>query len=154
MSHASPFTTTDANSAAEPKRSAGIFAERPADGLLQRGRHRLPQAGQSRHGLVQLSGKHRLDRGPAERRVAGKHFIQHAAQGIRVTASIDIVLTHRLLGTHVHRRAHRQPALRQSRIRGDADRGRHAEVGDDGVPPMNRMFSGLMSRWTMPRLWA
>ena len=62
----------------------------------------------------------------AERRAAGAHRVQHAAEAEQVGAVVER-LALRLLRGHVHRRAGDDPALRQAGVVGGAGQ---AEVGD------------------------
>ena len=50
-------------------------------------------------------------RRPGERRFAGEHLVEHAAQRVDVRPRRDLPLPHRLLGRHVVRRAEAHPRL-------------------------------------------
>ena len=63
------------------------------------------------------------------RRLADEHLEQRAAKTIDVRATVDRRLGHRLLGTHVGERAHRDAGLRQSLVRTKlGERARDPEV--------------------------
>ena len=69
-----------------------------------------------------------------ERRLAGEHLVEHAAQGVDVGAGGDLALAHRLLGAHVVRRAERHAGLGHPVPAGLAGGERDAEVGHQRAP--------------------
>jgi hypothetical protein len=77
-------------------------------------------------------GEDRLLARAGERRLAGQHLVEHAAQGVDVRARIDGALADRLLGAHVVRRAQREAGLGQPVVTRFVRRERpgDAEVGD------------------------
>ena len=100
---------------------------------------------------TQPLGDHSLRGGPGERRLAGEHLVQHAAERVDVAPGIDR-LAAACSGLMYGRRAERQAGLGQrcssARL---LERLGDAEVGDQRAARLvSRMFSGLMSRWTMP----
>ena len=82
-----------------------------------------------------LSVKHarhdRLGGGAGERRLAGEHLVEHGAERVDVRAGGDLALAHRLLGTHVVRRAERHAGLGHPGPARLARRQRDPEVGDE-----------------------
>src|SRR5207247_1234009 len=79
------------------------------------------------------------------RRFAGEHFVQHAAEAVHVGASIQGSLAHRLLRTHVGRRPHREPRLRESH----PCRGAHGE-GDPEIGAHRLAVLGLTQNPVRP----
>src|SRR5674476_1693191 len=66
---------------------------------------------------------------PIEGRKAHERLVHHDAERVEIAPSID-ELSHRLLGTHVVRRAHRTTARGEAAVKA---RRRDAEVGDERV---------------------
>ena len=106
-------------------------------------RHGRPRVAHRRRRLGQHLGHDRLRGRPGERRLAGQHLVGHAAQRVDVAPGRDLALAHRLLGTHVVRRAERHPGLghpaaaRLARGQGDA------EVGDQRLAVVQQDVLGL-----------
>ena len=75
---------------------------------------------------------------PAERWFARRQLEKHTPQAVEITAPVDRIVRARLLGTHVERRPHHQPRLRQILARRRIERARHAKVGDHDVPPFHQ----------------
>ena len=84
-----------------------------------------------------------LRRGAGERRLAGEHLVEHAAQGVHVAAGGDLPLAHRLLGAHVVRGAERHAGFRHARPAGLAGGKRDAEVGHQGPAVVQQDVFGL-----------
>ena len=141
---------------AERQRSAGTA---PA-----RGRRRAPPppappagaSGRSAPVAAESLGDHRLRRWPGERRLAGQHLVEHAAERVDVGAGVDVALAARLLGAHVGRRADGEAGLGELARRRPPASARAMPKSATSVWPsaVSRMFSGLMSRCTTPCRWA
>ena len=80
----------------------------------------------------------RLHARPRERRLADQHLVRHRTERIHVAARIDGALAHRLLGTHVLRRAEREPGLRHPLAAGALHGERDAEVGHERVAALQQ----------------
>ena len=80
----------------------------------------------------------RLDRRTRERRLAGQHLVQYAAQRVQVAAPIEIVVARRLLGTHVGRCPNGDAGSRERFGPGGADGSRDAEIRDDRVAALEQ----------------
>ena len=80
--------------------------------------------------LRQNLGEDRLGGGTREWRPARQHFVQHHAEGVHVGARVLLLLSGRLLGTHVFGRAKARARLRHPRPAVAAPGQRDAEVGD------------------------
>ena len=100
-----------ANSAAVWKRSAGVRANavppRPPP---------VREHGRAWHAAGEESFREpprddRLCSRPGERRLAGQHLVEHAAERVQVAAGRRLALTRRLFRADVGRRAHRHPRL-------------------------------------------
>ena len=129
---------------------------------LETRRHRAAARGELRRIVVQ-DGVHRLDRRFAvEGAVAGEHLVEHRAQREEVGAGIGREAPH-LLRRHVPIRAdhHAGPRLGERPAPSPA-RCRCSRGGPSLAIPKSRIlarpppvtgtrFSGLRSRWTMPR---
>ena len=87
-----------------------------------------------------------------ERRLSGQHLEQDRTKCVDVSAMIHGPVAHCLLGRHVLRGSERHPGLRQSCAGGLLDSEGDPEISDERMAVENRMFSGLMSRCTTPRL--
>ena len=81
--------------------------------------------------LTQAAGDDRLCRATGERRLAGEHLVEDAAQGIDVAPAIELRLGARLLRAHVHRGAERDAGLGQPLAAGRVERPGDTEVRDD-----------------------
>ena len=92
--------------------------------------------------------------GAGERRLAGEHLVEHAAEAVDVAPGVQLAVGRRLLRAHVGRGADREAGLGQPLVRRPRQRPRDPEVGDQRLPVRSRMFSGLMSRCTTPCRWA
>ena len=88
--------------------------------------------------------------GRGKRRLARQHLEQHDAQRVHVAPAVHHGAAG-LLGTHVMRRPDAEAGVRQPCAPAFA---RAMPKSATGAAPASRMFSGLMSRWTMPRLCA
>ena len=110
------------------------LGERPGD----RGRHRL------RHPTPNCSHGGRLGRDvlthnafrrrPCERRLAREHLVEHTAEAVDITASVEIRLRGRLLGTHIRWGAYGHAGLGEVLIASGLKGPRDAEVGHERVP--------------------
>ena len=69
-----------------------------------------------------------LDRGTNERRLAGQHFVHHAAQGVDIGTTVHCFPTS-LLRAHIGRRAHGKSGLRDRPRRRRRDRPGYPEIG-------------------------
>ena len=123
--------SASAKSAAESKRSAGIFANAcstasaTCTGTDWRSvTHRLDRLGEHLR-------DHRLHRAARVRRLAREHLVQHGRERVDVAARVRVAVARRLLGAHVMRRAEREPGLRDPIGAGVAHRQRDAEVGHE-----------------------
>jgi hypothetical protein len=102
------------------------------DRLLHLHRHRVPHHAHARHLLHQVLRHDGHGVGAGERRLAGEHLVEHAAERVDVGGRPDLV-PRRLLGGHVHRRPDRHARLRELLTGGIVGRARDAEVGDERV---------------------
>ena len=92
----------------------------------------VPRTIDERRDLVErVARDDRLRRRPRERRLSGDHLVQHAAQAVDVAPAVDSRIGHRLLGTHVRRRAERDAGARELGAAALGDRARDAEIGDE-----------------------
>ena len=64
-------------------------------------------------------------------RFSREHLVQHAAEAVHVTPTIDVDVAGSLLGAHVGRRAEHQPGIGELVAAGRDDRPGNPEVGDD-----------------------
>ena len=94
----------------------------------------LANARQCAWGLGQPARDDRLDGRPGERRLAGDHLVEHAAQAVDVGSGVEVSLAGALLRAHVRRRAHDDAGAGETVVTaGRADRAADAEVGDQRV---------------------
>ena len=84
-----------------------------------------------------------LRRGPGERRLAGQHLVQHAAERVHIGSAVDVAVARRLLGTHVGDRPHGHAGLGDLVARRAGHRAGDAEVSHDGVGPLEQDVLGL-----------
>src|SRR4029077_4138363 len=94
--------------------------------------HAGPYPAYTRCRLAEARGKDGLARWTGERRFAGEHLIEHAAETVDVRASIECALGTRLLRAHVAGGAEAQPGLGESLLAAAESAG-DAEVGHQGV---------------------
>ena len=142
----SQSASTSATSRADWKRSSGFLACSLAmmshshcgvSGMISRIGRGVSSAHALQHGQRAA--------GP-ERRPAGGHLVEHAAEAEQVGPLVERLALGLLRG-HVHRRAGDDAALRNAGVVGGPGQ---AEVGDlDPLrgPPSSSMLPGLMSRW-------
>ena len=114
-----------------------------AHGLLDHERHGIAQRVNRRRLLAQYFRDNRVHAATRERRVAGKHFVQHGAQRIPITSRIDDAFAHRLLGTHVLRRTKTQPRLRHALAARALHRACNADVGNERAAIVQQNVLGL-----------
>ena len=88
-------------------------------------------------------GDDRLHGRAGKRRLAGEHLVRHRTERVEVDARVDRLLAHRLLGTHVLRRAEREAGLRHARSARLLHGERDAEVRDERVPALQQNVLGL-----------
>ena len=115
--------------------------ERPPDRLLDQLGNRCPEPAERGRLSGEALGDHRLRRRPGERRLAGQHLVEHAAESIDVASGVDGAAAG-LLGAHVGRRADGE-AGRGEVAAGRLERSRDAEIGDPGVPTREENVLGL-----------
>ena len=102
-------------------------------------------------GLLNRLRDDRLERRPAERRLAHQHFEEHAAQAVDVAAAVEVLAALHLFRAHVGRSADRCARSRSS----PAPMARAMpKSATSAWPASSRMFAGLMSRWTTLQLCA
>ncbi len=77
-------------------------------------RHRVAQNLQMRRLLRHQLRDHRLRARTGHRRLAREHLVEHRCERVHVAPRIDAAVARRLLGTHVLRRAEREPRLREA----------------------------------------
>ena len=121
---------------------------RAGEHALQRGVDHLRDVGPQpphRGGVLrQPLGHDRLGGMPSERRGAGEHLEEHAAEGVEVAPGVDHALAGGLLGAHVGRRADDGADIREPRVPGRLLCGhRDPEVGDEGVSAGEEDVLGL-----------
>ena len=90
-----------------------------------------------------------------EGHLAGEHFVKHDADGVEVALFVGH-LAGGLFGREVVHAAQRRVLLVVHAGGLGGFQARDAEIGhlDLAILASTRMFWGLMSRWTMPFLWA
>ena len=108
----------------------GRACQRLGDDLLDRLGH-VAEGAQARDRLTQAAGDDRLRRATGERRIAGEHLVEDAAQGIDVAPAIEPPVGARLLRAHVQRGAERDAGLGQPLAAGRVERPGDTEVRDD-----------------------
>ena len=150
-------TSASQNSATLAKRSAGSLASARSS-ARSTGRGDLRPARAERAGRFGGVARHR-GRGAAagEGRLAGQHLVQHAGQAVLIAPRVEHRLAAGLLRAHVRRRADRHTRLGDRGAGASLlaqTRGATPKSATTGSPSCSRMFSGLMSRWTMPCRWA
>ena len=136
------------NSSALANRSAGALARAVviASSIASGTASRSPGSRDRVHGMPRHD---RPRRGPAERWLARQHLVEHTGQPIDVTPGIHSVPDRSAQDSC--RPGFPSPArLREPRIAGDLDGLGDAEVSHQRVRTRDRMFSGLISRWTTP----
>jgi hypothetical protein len=74
---------------------------------------------------------------------ACQHLVGHCRERVHVAARIDHLLAHRLLGTHVLRRAEREPGLRHPLAAGTLHRERDAEISHQRMAALEQDVLGL-----------
>ncbi len=110
----------------------GRARQRLGDDTFDRLRH-LAENAQARGRLTQAAGDDRLGRATGERRFAGEHLVEDAAQGVDVAPAIELPLRARLLRAHVHRSAERDAGLGQPLATGGVERPGDTEVREHTV---------------------
>ena len=70
---------------------------------------------------------------PGKRRLPHQQLVQHAPQRVHVAPPVQLPLPGRLLRTHVGRRPHRDPCLRQPLRPSRPDRPRNPKIRHDRV---------------------
>ena len=114
-------------------RSRGrVLAQKLPDEVGQRRRDSRVQRPRVRRRLRHVRDDQVAQRRMRERRAGRHHFVQHAAERIKVGAKIQIGRIAALLGRHVERRPHQRPAARLVHLPGAkvAFQLRDAEVDD------------------------
>ena len=107
--------------------------------LLERGEHRRFDMRRNRVALREEGagvlghdpGHDRLGGRAGERRISREHLVQHGAQRVYIRARRDLSLAHRLLGTHVVRRAERHAGFSHPGAARLARGQSYAEVGHE-----------------------
>ena len=95
------------------------------------GGHGIAHDAQGRGSLGQHFRDDRLRAAAGKRRLPRQHLVRHRTERIDVAACIERALTHRLLGTHVLRRAEREPRLCHAGAAGALHGERNAEICND-----------------------
>jgi len=88
------------------------LAERALQRIDHGGRNRRPEV-RDRWGVghdVLARDRHGVR--PGERGLPSDHLVEDAGEAVEVTATIQVIVTRRLLGTHVQRRPHRHARFR------------------------------------------
>src|SRR5207244_633643 len=116
-------------------------------------RHGIPQAPRRRRWLSEALGDDGLRGGPGERRLAGEHLVQDAAEAVDVRASIESPLASPLLGTHVGGVPRMMPVC-VSRPPAASTAPAMPKSATMAPPSDRRTLSGFTSRCTTSRLWA
>jgi hypothetical protein len=78
-----------------------------------------------------------------ERRLAAQHLVEDAGEAVQVAASIDVLVSRRLLGAHVRRRADGHARLRDAVASRRAERPGDAEIRDHRVAALEHDVLGL-----------
>ena len=129
---ADPRLSARENSAADANRSFGSFAIARTSAQLTCSGTSAPRGARARHRIHRVAHQHLAHRAAGVRRVPGQHLVHHAGEAVQVAAPVEIVRADRLFGAHVHRRAERDPRLRDRRVLGRALHPRDPEIGHDG----------------------
>ncbi len=129
-----------------------IFGQHFVDDAAQSRRQIGPRIFQSLGLRAHVLQGHAQGRFAAEGRLAAEHVVAGDAQAVDVAARIERLALD-LLGAHVQRRAHRDADLRElgGIVRRRPTRARPKSATFTSPLRASMMFSGLMSRWTMPR---
>ena len=120
----------------------GDARESPEGDVLQGLAHTGAHRAQRPRGFREHARNHALGVRPGERRLAGKHLVQHAAKRVDVGPGVGQALARRLFRTHVSGRADGHPRLREA-ASATLDGARDAEIGDHGVPAAEQDVLGL-----------
>ena len=131
-------------------RSAGTLASAFVTAASIAGGHRVAYHANRRRPLGQQLGDHRVRRRARDWRLAREHLVQHRAERVDVAPRVEGPIAGRLLGAHVLRRAERQSGFGQPVAAGFLQASAMPKSASTASPSWNRMFSGLMSRWTTP----
>ena len=123
----------------------GDLAERAEHHPLERLRHRAPNGSHAGHRIHRVPGHDRLRRGPGERRLAGQHLVQHAAEGCRCRSGRPPRSPPPAPGscTPASRVRSRSPSARRRVCAAVGQRPRDPEVGDQRVPVAEQDVLGL-----------
>ena len=121
------------------------------DGLIHLRRHARPLLMERSRRFLGVPGDHRLRRGPGERRLARQHLVEHAAEAVDVGPGVDVALRRLACSGLMYGGVPTaRPAAGQPVARAAARAPGQCRSPPPGVALGSRMFSGLMSRWTMP----
>ena len=121
----------------------GNLLQRDRHGVFDGGRHGVA-SGQDRHRLFgHHLGHDRLRGRPGERRLAGEHLVEHAAEAVHVGARVEVAFAHRLFGAHVLRRAEGHAGLGHPGAARLARGERDAEVRHQGAAVVQEDVLGL-----------
>ena len=112
-------------------------------GALDSRRDGVPHRPDGSDGIDGVPGQDRLRGGAIERRRAGEHLVDHAAQRVQVAPPVHRAALVRLLGTHVGRSAKRDARLGEPVATRTADRASDAEVGDQCAAVREQDVLGL-----------
>jgi hypothetical protein len=107
--------------------------ERLPDRLIGALRQVRPHRPRARRRLGEAAHEHRLRGRPVERRLAGKHLVQHRGQRVDVGPRVEPLVARGLLGAHVGRRADDEPCLGQLLLVAPSEVPRDPEVGHERV---------------------
>jgi hypothetical protein len=108
----------------------GRACQRLGDNLLDRLGH-VTERAQARDRLTQTAGDDCLCRATGERRIAGEHLVQDAAQGVDVAPTIEPPLGARLFRAHVGGGSHTDAGLSQPLAAGRVERLGDTEICQD-----------------------